>query len=431
MKNQIKKLFSGKNKHQINSAVLNKFFIKFPDIKYNLEKILREEPNWGSVRNVFFSILFDEKLNKCKTCGKTLKYQGKNTAIYCCQKCANNDPEIIEKANKSREITCLKKYGVKCNFSCEDTKNKIKQTCLKKYGVESPTQNEIIKNKQKKTLLKNYGVDNIWKLQKIQEKCRQTQIKNGGIGFQRDYIKKNAINFCMEKYGVDNPWKAAEIIEKIKIKKFNNTYNSFSKFSNKIIPLFSKNEFDGCGYYDKKYKWKCVKCGNEFYDTCFSHIPRCLVCEPLCNGYSKSEVELKNFVQSFFPNADKNKTIIKPKEIDILIEDIKLCIEYNGSYFHNIERMPKHYHLNKTLECNKKGYRLIHIWEDEWLNNKEIIKQKLINIFNKKEKINFNEKLDFSWFNGFNYKIEKFFEPIIIERQNNLVENCGYVKYLI
>ena len=41
----------------------------------------------------------------------------------------------------------------------------------------------------------------------------------------------------------------------------------------------------------------------------------------------------------------------------------------------------KNYHLNKTLECEKNGYRLIHIFEYEWINKQEIIKSKLKSLF--------------------------------------------------
>jgi hypothetical protein len=38
------------------------------------------------------------------------------------------------------------------------------------------------------------------------------------------------------------------------------------------------------------------------------------------------------------------------------------------------------YHLNKTIDCYKHGYKLIHIFEDEWVNNKELVKIKLKHI---------------------------------------------------
>jgi len=40
------------------------------------------------------------------------------------------------------------------------------------------------------------------------------------------------------------------------------------------------------------------------------------------------------------------------------------------------------YHLNKTLECNKQGYKLIQIFEDEWELNKDLVKVKLKHLLN-------------------------------------------------
>jgi hypothetical protein len=50
----------------------------------------------------------------------------------------------------------------------------------------------------------------------------------------------------------------------------------------------------------------------------------------------------------------------------------------DGEYYKD-----KNYHLNKTNLCNEKNIRLIHIFEDEWYNKKEIVKSKLTHILNK------------------------------------------------
>ena len=54
-----------------------------------------------------------------------------------------------------------------------------------------------------------------------------------------------------------------------------------------------------------------------------------------------------------------------------------------GDYWHSEQYKNKYYHLNKTELCEKKGYRLIHIFEHEWINKQDIIKTKLLSIFNK------------------------------------------------
>ena len=77
----------------------------------------------------------------------------------------------------------------------------------------------------------------------------------------------------------------------------------------------------------------------------------------------------------------KDKEILNGKELDIYIPNKKLAIEYDGLVWHS-EKFNKQwdYHLMKTLECEKQGIRLIHIFEDEWLEHKEIVKAKLKHI---------------------------------------------------
>ena len=59
---------------------------------------------------------------------------------------------------------------------------------------------------------------------------------------------------------------------------------------------------------------------------------------------------------------------------------MKLAFEYNGSYWYNDENLiarskgyfknSDEYHQYKTNECLKKGVKLIHIDENEWLKDK-------------------------------------------------------------
>ena len=81
------------------------------------------------------------------------------------------------------------------------------------------------------------------------------------------------------------------------------------------------------------------------------------------------------------------------------------------------------------IKRKKKGYRLIHIWEDELNSNKELIKKKLIDIFEGNEIIDYNQKLDRSWYNNLSGDFEEL-PPEIIIRDGFEVENCGYLIYI-
>jgi very-short-patch-repair endonuclease len=115
-----------------------------------------------------------------------------------------------------------------------------------------------------------------------------------------------------------------------------------------------------------------------------SACPRCLHCYPLTKPISNLEKELVDFCKQYYPDLKENdRTLISPKELDIVIPELKLAIEFNGDFWHSIQAgKDTNYHLNKTLECEKAGYRLIHIFEHEWINKQDIIKTKLKALFN-------------------------------------------------
>ena len=62
-------------------------------------------------------------------------------------------------------------------------------------------------------------------------------------------------------------------------------------------------------------------------DAC---LPRCLNCFPKYTGVSAKEIELSEFCKQYFPDLKENeRTLIKPYELDIVIPELKLAIEFN------------------------------------------------------------------------------------------------------
>lgn len=103
---------------------------------------------------------------------------------------------------------------------------------------------------------------------------------------------------------------------------------------------------------------------------------------------SKYEMELQKFLELNGIQYSPNRQILIGREIDLLIEDKRIGIEFDGLKFHteNFGKKDRYYHLNKTIGCNEKGYGLIHIFEDEFVNHKEIVFNKLRHIL----KLNYN-----------------------------------------
>ena len=123
-------------------------------------------------------------------------------------------------------------------------------------------------------------------------------------------------------------------------------------------------------------KVKCMKCGlTKLRRADLLH----QACRCSAKFYeSKAEKELRSFIESL--GFQTEKWHIQRKEFDIKIESKKLLIEYNGLYWHSEKVLskkrhnPKKYHLEKLKLANSLGYRLITIFEDEWLFRKPQVK---------------------------------------------------------
>jgi G:T-mismatch repair DNA endonuclease (very short patch repair protein) len=190
-------------------------------------------------------------------------------------------------------------------------------------------------------------------------------------------MKDAARKTCLEKYGMANYIN----IDKQKRTVLEKSFNKYLQFSN-VIPLFSLDEYSGVEYY-KLYDWKCKKCGNNFKDHLYSHIPTCPICYPKYNGFSNQEKELASFIKTHYNGniMENDRSLISPLELDIVIPEKKLAFEFNGTFWHS-EQSPgfektKNKCLIKTTRCNEEGYKLVHIWEYDWINKNELIKEKI------------------------------------------------------
>lgn len=131
----------------------------------------------------------------------------------------------------------------------------------------------------------------------------------------------------------------------------------------------------------------CIICPEhgEFWQTPNNHLNGngC----PLCKNRKIGD-GLRDTVEDFTKKSNEIHDITdclkalspqqRNREIDVYIPSLKLGIEYNGLHWHS-ERLgkDKNYHLDKLNKCNEQGIKLIQIFEDEWINHREICESKL------------------------------------------------------
>ena len=299
----------------------------------------------------------------CKSCKNAISFhRKKNTyATFCSAKCSKNDPEVQQKYEK----TCMKRYGVSNSFQSEEIKEKIKKTNIEQYGYENPNQSKEIRRKIEATNIERYGVKNPMHNDECKAKLKQTNLK---------------------RHGVEYPTQSEEIRKKIKQtfdKKYNGHYNQ------RHIPedvLYKLNDEEWMYQQHVVSKISLLHI-SYLLDVSDGTIARYMNKHgiPISQQFniSYSEKELLAFIKCNYSGEiiSNDRNIIKPMELDIVLPDEKIAIEYCGLYWHSNIYKDKNYHLNKLEACNKAGYRLITIFEDEWEYNKNLIKDKLLYIF--------------------------------------------------
>lgn len=100
---------------------------------------------------------------------------------------------------------------------------------------------------------------------------------------------------------------------------------------------------------------------------------------PKCgNHVSKGEEEIAEAIESWGLRVERRVRMENVFEMDIFVPDRNVAIEFDGLRWHCEERgKDKWYHFNKSKSCEEKSIRLIHVFEDEWLGKKEIVKAKI------------------------------------------------------
>lgn len=370
-----------------------------------------------------FQLNHKDDVKFCLNCGKPLSHVNiLRHNKFCSVKCATHNIQTKQKIKntlykhygvdvtfKSKQIveksrnTLLKKTGYDNSLKDPKVREKIKNTNIERYGCQSSLGNLQVRQKVKNTNLQKYGYQNPFFDKKVQERIIQSNIEKYGVKstFQLQWVKEKSKQTCLEKYGVKNVIQNKCISQKAINSKYVSMYFKLkTKLSKYVIPLFTQEEYNGWKK-GQVYKWKCVKCGNEFESKIQTNrlpgidclIPRCLKCYPKVNfKYSLEEKQVLDYVKHiYFGQVLCNvKNIITPYQIDIYLPELKCGIQFDGCMWHSIEFHDYEYNLlRKTEMCQDKGIKLIHILQNRWLENqqlqKKILKQRL-----------FNKQIDFS-----------------------------------
>ncbi len=314
--------------------------------------------------------------------------------------------EGSKRSSKQRMQTNIKKYGTSVPSNNISIKKKWKKKHLEKYETEWPNQRNDVREQYKITCKKRYNTDNVSKIQKVKNKISKNRWKNKS---QEELIEieNKTKKTWFDNFGEVNPLNNKFIKEQVKQKRWINKTkielkeiqekcdktrikNSLLKIE-KRLNLLDLELIDNFKNITEKTRLKCLKCNTIFesiLDYIFHSYGLCPKCFPCNNGSSLGEKEVFDFISNLIGKTlvlNKCRNIIKnPKtnrflELDIYVPTKKIAFEYNGIYYHSDLRSnnPIYFHLQKTKLCEEKDIQLIHIFEDEWMFKKNIVKSRI------------------------------------------------------
>ena len=126
----------------------------------------------------------------------------------------------------------------------------------------------------------------------------------------------------------------------------------------------------------------------EFTQSPVNHLAGKMGCTKCNNMKSAPEDALAKFISIFAPVVRRNRSVLKPKELDIYLPAHNLALEFCGMYWHsygdaesNLKNKDNHY--NKYASCVAKGIRLLTVYEQEWAERGSQVRRLIRNVLGK------------------------------------------------
>jgi very-short-patch-repair endonuclease len=375
----------------VNSAVIRRE--KFKETSIYTEII--NDTDWLSVDTSFgirikCIILGVEAYSYCN-CGKKCQFTNKRNSVFaktcgdskCISKISNyiRDDTIKSKISKTK---INNRKNIIDTFSDNYNKHIFNMVDISDFisdRVSRPKNRSLID-------LSDY-INHVDELSSILSNTDFISIENGDFKWsERMYCLSNMISSypkckCGEKLyyinrydGYTNMCKSCMLIDTPKIR----AANAIAKVKDAINSDYSIIN-DMSGINASKATLIHHKCGKTFQRWIKNGRWNNIKCPHCEYSISKIESDILQVVNSF---TLAHKTQIDGVEFDIFAPSMNIAIEINGLYWHSESQgKNRQYHLNKYNIANENGIRLIHIFEDEITNQRDIVLSRLKNIFRK------------------------------------------------
>lgn len=154
-----------------------------------------------------------------------------------------------------------------------------------------------------------------------------------------------------------------------------------------VVERCRETHGDNYEYFEDSYvnastpmKIRHKECGNIFMQRPEFHYGKGQGCPRCCHNQSTGEKDVLSFIKGIYSGVvEENAWVLenfkypskKKMELDIYLPELKLAVEYNGVFWHSVDRKGKGYHLQKRKACEKQGIRMLSIWECDWQDSRK------------------------------------------------------------
>lgn len=309
---------------------------------------LKECPECARLNYKSRDNLWDEKLKK--------RHTTKYTYGYVKESIESEGYTLLstEYNNVKEKLTIRCSAGHVYQASFDQWKN-AKHRC-RECSINRPLNHEIVQS-----VLAEYG----WKL------LSNYTDRNSKLDLVCDnghYVSRNWLSLVSSKFKCKECARSAQVLDSDLVT------NEIELRGYKLMEPYERS--------DQKLWLRCPE-GHNYYTTWDNFIYNGRRCTRCGAGTSNLEKDLVGEVEKITSSLifhDRN--LIYPLELDIVIPHKRVAIELNGLYWHSEVSGGKDskYHLSKLEKTSSQGYRLITIFEDEYVFNRDIVLSKLRNI---------------------------------------------------
>lgn len=301
--------------------------------------------------------------------------------------------------------TNIERYGVAVPSKSEQVKEVARQTCLEKYGVTNQMKNPEVLKRHQESILSKHGVTNVSQIPGHKERCEKTNLERyGETHFSKtEECKLRKVEKSIERWGCTSPMQSPEVLAKV---------IQFNRENYGVDYFYQSEEFKeksrqtmieryGVGNFTQSHiseeSLAILKDKELLVELCSTRgvpeaskiigVDKTTVYKHLDNygveldSRSSGELSVCSYLDELgieYETGDRK--VLGSLELDIVIPSKKIAIEFNGIYWHSTKFRSKDYHLEKTTAATNAGYRLIHIYEDEWYRSMDAWKLKIASI---------------------------------------------------